>query len=46
MEILGVITLLAILSTLIRLCVNKSLEDSKETLYQQQIEEIKAAKVK
>ena len=43
MEILGVITLLAILSTLIILSVNKSLKDSKETLYQQQIEEIKAA---
>lgn len=43
MEILGVITLLAIISTLIILSVNKSLKDSKETLYQQQIEEIKAA---
>lgn len=43
MEILGVITLLAILSTIIILSVNKSLKDSKETLYQAQIEEIKAA---
>lgn len=43
MEILGVITLLAIISLIIILSVNKSLKDSKETLYQQQLEEIKAA---
>ena len=42
-EILGVITLLALLSTIIILSVNKSLKDSKETLYKTQIEEIKSA---
>lgn len=42
-EILGVITLLALLSTIIILSVNKTLKDSKETLYQTQIEEIKSA---
>lgn len=42
-EILGVVTLLALLSTIIILSVNKPLKDSKETLYQTQIEEIKAA---
>ena len=42
-EILGVITLLAILSTIIILAVNKPLKDSKEKLYQTQIENIKAA---
>ena len=42
-EILGVITLLAILSTLIILSVNRSLKESKETLYKEQIEQIKSA---
>jgi prepilin-type N-terminal cleavage/methylation domain-containing protein len=42
-EILGVITLLALLSTIIILSVNKSLKDSKEKLYNAQIEEIKSA---
>ena len=42
-EILGVITILALLATIIIISVNKSLKDSKETLYQQQIEEVKAA---
>ena len=43
MELLGVITLLALISLIIIMSVNKSLKDSKETLYQAQIEEIKAA---
>ena len=42
-EILGVITLLALLSTIIILSVNKSLKNSKETLSEIQIEEIKSA---
>ena len=42
-EILGVITLLALLSTIIILSVNKSLKKSKETLSEIQIEEIKSA---
>ena len=43
MEILGVITLLALISLIIVISVNKSLKDSKEILYQTQIEEIKSA---
>ena len=43
MEILGVITLLALISLIIILSTNKSLKDSKESLYQAQLEEIKAA---
>ena len=42
-EILGVLAVLALLSTIIIMSVNKSLKDSKETLYQVQIEEIKNA---
>lgn len=42
-EILGVITLLALISTIILIAVNKSIKDSKETLYKTQIENIKSA---
>lgn len=42
-EILGVITLLALISTIILLSVSKSLKDSKEKLYQVEIENIKSA---
>jgi type IV pilus assembly protein PilA len=43
MEILGVITLLALISLVIIIATNKSLKDSKETLYKAQLEEIKSA---
>lgn len=42
-EILGVITLLALISTIILISVSKSLKDSKETLSNVQIENIKSA---
>lgn len=42
-EILGVITLLALLSTIIILSVNKSLKESKKTLDAAQIENIRSA---
>lgn len=42
-EILGVITLLALLSTIVLISVSKSLKDSKETLSEIQIENIKSA---
>ena len=42
-EVLGVVTLLAILSTIVLITVDKSLKDSKETLSQVQIENIKSA---
>ena len=42
-EILGVITLLALISTIILISVSKSLKDSKEKLYQIEMENIKSA---
>ena len=43
MEILGVITLLALISLIVIMATNKPLKDSKEELYQAQLEEIKSA---
>lgn len=42
-EILGVITLLALISVIILIAVNQSLKSSKQTLYESQIESIKSA---
>ena len=42
-EILGVITLLALISTIVLISVSKSLKDSKNTLSEIQIENIKSA---
>lgn len=42
-EILGVITLLAIISVIVLVVVDKSLKDSKESLYNVQIGNIKSA---
>ena len=42
-EILGVITVLALISTIILISVSKSLKESKEKLYQVEIENIKSA---
>ena len=43
MEILGVITLLALISLVVIMATTKPLKESKETLYQTQLEEIKSA---
>lgn len=42
-EVLGVITLLALISVIVLVVVDKSLKDSKDTLSQAQIENIKSA---
>lgn len=42
-EVLGVVTLLAIISTIVLITVDKSLKDSKDTLSSIQIETIKSA---
>lgn len=42
-EILGVITLLALISTIVIITVDKNLKSSKETIYQSQIENIRSA---
>ena len=43
MELLGVVTLLALISIVVIIATTKPLKESKETLYQAQLEEIKSA---